>query len=79
MALCVGRPIENTEVKLIEISDEPITQIQDLLEVPENQVGEITVKADLVTEHYFNDANADLLAKIPDTDGKVWHRMGDLG
>ena len=77
--MCVGRPIENTEVKLIEISDEPITQIQDLLEVPENQVGEITVKADLVTEHYFNDANADLLAKIPDTDGKIWHRMGDLG
>jgi acyl-coenzyme A synthetase/AMP-(fatty) acid ligase len=32
-----------------------------------------------VTEHYFNDANADLLAKIPDTDGKIWHRMGDLG
>jgi len=77
--MCVGRPIENTNVKLIEISDEPITQIQDLLEVPENQVGEITVKADLVTEHYFNDANADLLAKIPDTDGKIWHRMGDLG
>nr|WP_320013793.1 fatty acid CoA ligase family protein [uncultured Desulfobacter sp.] len=77
--ICVGRPIENTNVKLIEISDEPITQIQDLLEVPENQVGEITVKADLVTEHYFNDANADLLAKIPDTDGKIWHRMGDLG
>ena len=77
--MCVGRPIENTEVKLIKISDEPITQIQDLLEVPENQVGEITVKANLVTEHYFNDANADLLAKIPDTDGKIWHRMGDLG
>ncbi|NWH06311.1 fatty acid CoA ligase family protein [Desulfobacter latus] len=77
--MCVGRPIENTKVKLIEISDEPITQIQEIQEVPENQVGEITVKADLVTEHYFNDANADLLAKIPDTDGKVWHRMGDLG
>ncbi|MGM0655776.1 MAG: fatty acid CoA ligase family protein [Thermodesulfobacteriota bacterium] len=77
--MCVGRPIENTEVKLIEISDEPISQIQEIQEMPENQVGEITVKADLVTEHYFNDANADLLAKIPDTDGKVWHRMGDLG
>ena len=77
--MCVGRPIADTQVKLIKISDEPITQIQDLIEVPENQVGEIAVKADLVTEHYFNDANADLLSKIPDTDGKIWHRMGDLG
>ncbi|MDQ1268820.1 MAG: olefin beta-lactone synthetase [Thermodesulfobacteriota bacterium] len=77
--MCVGRPIADTQVKLIKISDEPITRIKDLIEVPENQVGEIAVKADLVTEHYFNDANADRLAKIPDTDGKVWHRMGDLG
>ncbi|MDX9964938.1 fatty acid CoA ligase family protein [Desulfobacter postgatei] len=77
--MCVGRPIGDTQVKLIKISDEPITRIQDLIEVPENDVGEIAVKGDLVTEHYFNDANADLLAKIPDTDGKIWHRMGDLG
>jgi acyl-CoA synthetase (AMP-forming)/AMP-acid ligase II len=77
--MCVGRPIADTQVKLIKISDEPITRIQDLIEVPENHVGEIAVKGDLVTEHYFNDANADLLAKIPDTDGKIWHRMGDLG
>ena len=77
--MCVGRPIENTKVKLIEISDEPIPQIQEIQEVPDNQVGEITVKADLVTAHYFNDANADFLTKIPDTDGKIWHRMGDLG
>ncbi|MDD4274693.1 MAG: fatty acid CoA ligase family protein [Desulfobacter postgatei] len=77
--MCVGRPIGDTQVKLIKISDEPITRIQDLIEVPENDVGEISVKGDLVTEHYFNDANADLLAKIPDTDGKIWHRMGDLG
>ena len=77
--MCVGRPIADTKVKLIKICDKPISRISDTQEVPENQVGEITVKADLVTEQYFNDANADLLAKIPDPDGKVWHRMGDLG
>jgi acyl-coenzyme A synthetase/AMP-(fatty) acid ligase len=77
--MCVGRPIADTNVKLIKISDDPISQIQDTQEVPENQVGEITVKADLVTEHYFNNANADQLAKIKDPDGKIWHRMGDLG
>ncbi len=77
--MCIGRPICDTQIKLIKITDGPITQIRDSLEVPENQVGEITVKADLVTEQYFNNREADLLAKIPDPDGRVWHRMGDLG
>jgi len=77
--MCIGRPICDTRVELIKISDDPITQLHDKLKVPENQVGEITVKADLVTEHYFDNHEADLLAKIPDADGKIWHRMGDLG
>ena len=77
--MCIGRPICGTRVELIQISDDPITQLHDKLKVPENQVGEITVKADLVTEQYFNNPEANLLAKIPDQDGKVWHRMGDLG
>ncbi len=77
--MCVGRPICDTQVRLLKISDNPITQIRDSLDVPENQVGEITVKANLVTEHYFNNREADLQAKIPDPDGRVWHRMGDLG
>ncbi len=77
--MCIGRPICNTEVELIKISDDPVTQLQDRLKVKENEVGEITVKAPLVTEHYFNNREADLLAKIPASDGGVWHRMGDLG
>ena len=77
--MCVGRPICNTQVELIKISDDPITQLHDKLKVSANQVGEIIVKADLVTEHYFNNREADLLSKIPEPDGKIWHRMGDLG
>ena len=77
--MCVGRPIADTKVMLIKITDGPISQIRESLEVPENQVGEIIVKADLVTQQYFNDTTADLHAKIPDPDGTMWHRMGDLG
>ncbi|WDP86469.1 MAG: AMP-binding protein [Desulfobacter sp.] len=77
--MCIGRPICDTQIKLIKISDDPITQIRDTLVVPENQVGEIAVKADLVTKNYFNNRKADLLAKMDDPDGNVWHRMGDLG
>jgi acyl-coenzyme A synthetase/AMP-(fatty) acid ligase len=77
--MCIGRPICDTKVCLIQITDSPITQIRESLLVSDKQVGEITVRADLVTEHYFNNREADLQAKIPDSDGRVWHRMGDLG
>jgi len=77
--MCIGRPICDTQVEIIKITDDPITQFQDKLIVPEKQVGEIMVKADLVTTHYFNNREADLLSKIATPDGKVWHRMGDLG
>ncbi len=76
---CIGRPICDTRMEIIKISDDPITQLHSGLLAEDNEVGEITVKADLVTEHYFNNKEADLLAKIPDSDGRVWHRMGDLG
>lgn len=76
---CIGRPICDTRMEIIKISDDPITQLHSGLLAEDNEVGEITVKADLVTEHYFNNKEADLLAKIPDSDGGVWHRMGDLG
>ncbi|MFU8768364.1 MAG: fatty acid CoA ligase family protein [Desulfotignum sp.] len=77
--LCIGRPICSTRVCLIKITDDPIARFTDSLRVPEKQVGEITVQADLVTEHYFNNPEADRLAKIADPDGGIWHRMGDLG
>ncbi|MCP3941487.1 MAG: AMP-binding protein [Desulfobacteraceae bacterium] len=77
--MCIGRPIENTAIRLLKIIDDPITQLRDSLMVPKNQVGEIAVQADLVTQHYFNNREADLLAKIPDSNGTIWHRMGDLG
>ncbi|UCD90439.1 MAG: AMP-binding protein, partial [Desulfobacterales bacterium] len=41
-------------------------------------VGEITVKGDLVTRQYFARPKADALAKIKDQNS-IWHRMGDLG
>ncbi len=77
--MCIGRPICDTQVEIIKITDDPITQFQDKLIVPEKQVGEIMVKADLVTTNYFNNREADLLSKIATPGGRIWHRMGDLG
>ncbi|WP_022669120.1 fatty acid CoA ligase family protein [Desulfospira joergensenii] len=77
--MCIGRPICDTRIEIIEITDDPISRISDARSVPENQVGEIIVNADLATENYFNNREADLLAKIEDPNGSFWHRMGDLG
>ncbi|MCK5542437.1 MAG: AMP-binding protein [Desulfobacterales bacterium] len=76
--LCVGRPILDTIVQIIKITDDPISQLRDIHILKEQEVGEIIVKGPLVTEHYFENRKADLFAKIPDSSGEIWHRMGDV-
>jgi acyl-CoA synthetase (AMP-forming)/AMP-acid ligase II len=76
--MCVGRPINNLNVRIIKISDDPIHRWSDDLLIRTSEVGEIVVKGDLVTRQYFENPAADAMAKI--TDGtEIWHRMGDLG
>ena len=75
---CVGRPLEGLSVRIIRISDEPIAEWSEDLAVPQGDIGEIAVKGDLVTRHYYERPEADALAKITDGEG-FWHRMGDLG
>ncbi len=77
--MCIGRPICDTRIHIIKISDAPIIEFNEKLTMPENQVGEIIVQDDLVTKSYFNNKEANMLSKIPDHDGGFWHRMGDLG
>jgi acyl-coenzyme A synthetase/AMP-(fatty) acid ligase len=76
--ICVGTPLNGIDVKIIGISDRPVTEWSDDIVVPEGEAGEITVKGDLVTERYFENPEADALAKIKDVT-VVRHRMGDLG
>lgn len=75
---CVGRPLKPIEIELIKVTDQPIENWSHDLLVSQGEVGEITVKGDRVTQHYFENPNAEALAKIMDKNG-VWHRMGDLG
>jgi acyl-CoA synthetase (AMP-forming)/AMP-acid ligase II len=76
--VCVGQPVEHIEVRIIKINDGPIQEWSDDLPVKEGDVGEITVKGDMVTTQYFDKPLADKLAKIKDNND-IWHRMGDLG
>lgn len=76
--VCIGRPINDIQVRFIAINDDPIATWSEDIMVKDGDIGEITVKGDLVTRQYFDRPDADALAKIKD-ENAVWHRMGDLG
>jgi acyl-CoA synthetase (AMP-forming)/AMP-acid ligase II len=78
--VCVGRPVDGMEVRIVGIDDGPIREWNETLKVEQGQIGEIVVSGPVVTTSYFNRPEATELAKIDDPDrGRIWHRMGDLG
>lgn len=80
LGVCVGRPVEGIEVKIIRIDDGPIPEWSDDWLVPPGTVGEIVVAGPVVTREYFQRPEATRLAKIVDRRREaVLHRMGDLG
>jgi acyl-CoA synthetase (AMP-forming)/AMP-acid ligase II len=64
--VCVGRPVDWIDARVIVIRDEPIPVWSDDLVVPDGTIGEIVVAGTVVTREYFNRPEA-------------FHRMGDLG
>ena len=76
--ICIGRPINNIDIRIIKISDDPIDTWTDALTASRGEIGEITVKGALVSRMYFENPNADALAKIKEGN-EIRHRMGDLG
>ena len=76
--ICVGCPIQSLQVRIIAISDAPIERWSDALVLKQGEIGEITVSGDVVTPGYFERPNHDAASKI-EQEGKIWHRMGDLG
>src|SRR5262249_10316218 len=77
--VCVGRPVEGMHVRIIRISDAPLPEWGDGLEVPQGEVGEVVVQGPVVTRAYHSRPDQTALHKIRDAQGGLWHRMGDLG
>ncbi len=78
--VCVGRPVEGIDARIIGISDEAIAVWSDDLLIPDGTIGEIVVSGPVVTREYFNRPEATRLAKITDSARSViYHRMGDVG
>lgn len=75
---CVGRPLPGIEIKIITISEEPLSELTEKMMVPDGRIGEIIVRGDVVTRAYQNNPLETKLAKIEDGD-TFWHRMGDVG
>lgn len=77
--VCVGRAVAGADVRIIQISDEPISTWDESLRLPRGQIGEIVLKGPAVTSAYAGRPGTNAAAKILDADGQVIHRMGDVG
>jgi len=81
--ICVGFPIKGVEIAIMAITEEEIVNWRDDLTLPENTIGEIVVKGDMVSQSYYQRPSATAQAKIVDTEADEQtvyrHRMGDLG
>jgi acyl-CoA synthetase (AMP-forming)/AMP-acid ligase II len=75
---CVGRPAPGIELRLIEITDEPVESWDLARKVPPGKPGEVCVRGLVVTGEYAADEGSTRAAKIADGD-TFWHRMGDVG
>lgn len=76
--ICIGRPLKDVDVKIVKITDDLIETWSDDLVVPDGDIGEITVKGEVVSQEYFEKPKFNALSKIRDGD-VLRHRMGDLG
>jgi olefin beta-lactone synthetase len=76
--ICVGKPVAEARIRIMAISDDPVAEWRENLEVRNGQVGEITVMGPHVTREYWGRADANAQAKMLER-GKIVHRTGDLG
>jgi acyl-CoA synthetase (AMP-forming)/AMP-acid ligase II len=74
---CVGRPLPDVLVRVVEPVDGPIASIGELVDLPVGSIGEIIVQGASVTRGYDSLPEADADSKILDGAG-YWHRMGDM-
>ena len=77
--ICVGRALAANEIRIIPVSDEPIDLTEYAGEMPDGEIGEICVAGPTVTDTYWQRERQTREAKMTDNQGRVWHRMGDLG
>jgi acyl-CoA synthetase (AMP-forming)/AMP-acid ligase II len=77
---CVGKPVDEIELRIIAITDDPLASWSDAQPLPTNQIGEVVVRGGMVTRTYYRDERNTALHKIASGDpARPWHRVGDVG
>ena len=76
---CIGRPVNPNRVKIIPVVDTAIESFDQTVELPIGITGEIVVHGPTSTDSYWLRQEQTSLAKVVDTNGSIWHRMGDAG
>lgn len=76
--ICLGRALPANTVRIIKVTDTPVSDWRDVQLCNTGEIGEITVRGPSVTLSYFADPEKTALAKISEGQ-EVVHRMGDLG
>ncbi len=78
--VCIGRPVEGIDLKVIKITDDVMESWSDDLPVKQGEIGELTVGGPVVSREYFKRDEATKLSKIQDLENdSFYHRMGDVG
>lgn len=75
---CVGRRFDGIDWRVIPITDEPISRIEETKELERGEIGELIVRGPVVTTEYVTRTDANAMSKIRDG-ADFWHRMGDCG
>jgi acyl-CoA synthetase (AMP-forming)/AMP-acid ligase II len=76
---CAGNAVANVRIRIIPITGQPVSGLSTVKEVPAGEIGEIIATGPTVTRSYDALPDATARAKIRDSAGNVWHRMGDAG
>jgi acyl-CoA synthetase (AMP-forming)/AMP-acid ligase II len=77
--VCVGFPVPGMQVRVIPNTDDPMPKLDEAACLPPGAIGEFAVSGPVVTAEYFGRPEATALAKMHDSAGRLWHRMGDVG
>ena len=75
---CVGIVLPGVSIKIIEAGDFPITTLSEARVLAVGEIGEILVTGPSVTRAYDALPHATAASKIEE-DGRIWHRMADVG
>lgn len=75
----LGRPVSGVELAVIRIQTGDAKTWETREPMPQGELGEIIATGENVSKSYYRDEQANRGHKLIDTEGRVWHRTGDIG